>query len=609
MRRTLVVATLAAAALPALSADVTVMRAAREPVDGLILKVKPAAAEGALQTATQAGRRLERLAGLARAAGYPGSVAWRHLSDRMVSVKLPSSLTPEQQKALMAKIMATGQVEWVEANDRVWPHALPNDPAANPSNVEGQWWASASVSAGNGGVPNIRSAWDLSTGLTSGAAPIAILDTGRLGHEDLWSPSTETSHALPGYDFVKETAFSGDTDGPDSDPSDPGDFVTNSEAASETFRFLQGGGCPAQNSSWHGLAIEGIVSAKANNNKGLAGIHWSPRVMSVRVAGKCGANMDDIVAAMYWAAGVAVPSAVRSGDATASVVPAKVINISFGGSASCDNAYQTAINELSNRRTVVVASAGNEHGAVSRPANCQNVVAVAALNRLGLKSTYSNFGPQITVATVGGDPAATDLYTDAGAWSSILGDKGLYTVGNLGKERPEADAYFRYAGTSFSAPIVTGVIALMFDVNPGLTVDQVITGLKLSARPHVTTSLVGVCSSSNPGRCRCTTTTCGAGILDAREALVYAGNPTNYTNPNRNLPINLDNDPVVLGLLEQARTIATQDRGANVSPVSVTQASGGGGGSFSGLWVAALGLMAAWRNRPRRAVPGGALQA
>jgi serine protease len=583
MRRTLVVATLAAAALPALSADVTVMRAAREPVDGLILKVKPAAAEGALQTATQAGRRLERLAGLARAAGYPGSVAWRHLSDRMVSVKLPSSLTPEQQKALMAKIMATGQVEWVEANDRVWPHAV-----GEPTNTEftsQQWWASASPSvAGNAGVPNIREAWSRSTGALSNAAPIAILDTGRVAHQDIRASG---ANVLSGYDFVSDAAYSGDGGGRDSDPSDPGDFVD-----------ATGLNCGLQSSSWHGLAIEGIVSARVSDNAGMAGIHWNPRVMSLRVAGKCGAAKDDIIAAMYWASGVAVPSAFGTASPLASPVQAKVVNISFGGLEGCDMSYQTAVDDLRGRGTVVVASAGNEHGAVSRPANCQNVVAVAALNRLGLKSTYSNFGNQVTVSTVGGDPAGTNSYTDAGAWGAVLGDSGLYTVGNSGTRSPSTvqSDYFLYAGTSFSAPIVTGVIALMFDVNPSLTVDQVIAGLKASARPHVTTSLVGACSTSNPGRCRCTTSTCGAGILDADEALRWAANPSGYVNLNT-IPVNLDSNSTVRLKLEQALTIAAQDRNANITPASTTQpSSGGGGGAFGGAWVAVLGLMVAWRH-------------
>lgn len=597
MRRTLVAATLAAFAWPALSADVTVMRAAHESVDGLILQIKPSAAEGSLQTQVQAGRRLARLAGVARAAGYPGAVSWRHLSDRMVSVKLPSSLTTEQQQAVMAKIMATGQVEWVEANDRVWPHAVTAPSDAQYSNGT-QWWASAAPSAAaDAGVPNIRQAWNISTGATSNATAMAILDTGRVPHQDLWSRSTESAHALPGYDFVSDVSFDGDaTPGRDADETDPGDYVTVSEASSNVFRQL---GCGVQNSSWHGLAIEGIVSGKANNGVGMAGVHWSPRVMSVRVAGKCGANKDDIVAAMYWASGAAVPSAFGVATPSASPVQARVVNISFGGSESCDNAYQTAVNDLKSRGTVVVASAGNEHGAVSRPANCQNVVAVAALNRLGLKSTYSNFGSQITVSTVGGDPPGNGTYSDAGAWGDVLGDTGLLTVGNRGTQSVSGlqDEYFLYAGTSFSAPIVSGVIALMLDVNPALSVDDVIVGLKASARPHVTTSLVGACSSSNPGRCRCTTTTCGIGILDAYEALRWATNPSAYVNPNV-VAMNLDNNVAVRAKLEQAVLISAQDRGANVTAASTNQSSssgGGGGGSFGAVWLALLSSMAAWR--------------
>lgn len=592
MRRAFFVACLAAtASLPVMAADSTVMRAAQEPVDGLILKLRPAVAEGALQTTAQAGRRMGRLADLARQAGYPGSVAWRHLSDRMVSVKLPSELTPAQQSAVMARLMASGQVEWVQANERMWPHAVatPNDPAYTNASAQNQWWANATPSsAANAGVPNIVGAWSITTGRADGqSTPMAILDTGRLAHEDLRSRNTEPASALPGYDFVNDVSYSNDSNGRDSDETDPGDY-----------------GCSGQSSSWHGLAIEGIVSAKANNGVGMAGIHWAPRVMSVRVAGRCGAAMDDIVSAMYWSAGITPPSSVSS-VSTPPAVAARVINISFGGTFSCDNAYQTAVNDLKSRReVVVVASAGNEHGAVSRPANCANVVSVAALNRLGLKSTYSNFGAQVTVSTVGGDPAASETYTDAGAWSSALGDTGLYTVGNRGTTSASGvqNDYFLYAGTSFSAPIVTGVIALMLDVNPNLSVDDVIAGLRASARPHVSTALVAACSNSNPGRCRCTTSTCGAGILDAKEAVRWAQlKLTNAPYSNPNVAMNLDADPTVSAKLEYALSVAGQDRPANVSTASTSSgSSGGGGGSLDllgGAMLAAMAAARAWRGR------------
>ena len=94
--------------------------------------------------------------------------------------------------------------------------------------------------------------------------------------------------------------------------------------------------------------------------------------------------------------------------------PARIVNISFGGSAACGPAYQTAVDELRAVGAVVVAAAGNEATAPSRPANCRGVVGVVGLNRDGFKTHYSNFGRQIGVsgiATVAGDD-------DGGAWGS-----------------------------------------------------------------------------------------------------------------------------------------------------------------------------------------------
>ena len=62
--------------------------------------------------------------------------------------------------------------------------------------------------------------------------------------------------------------------------------------------------------------------------------------------------------------------------------------------------------ELRAHGVVVVAAAGNEWRAPTRPANCPGVVGVAGLNRDGFKANYSNFGAQLTasgIATVAGD--------------------------------------------------------------------------------------------------------------------------------------------------------------------------------------------------------------
>src|SRR5205085_559510 len=96
---------------------------------------------------------------------------------------------------------------------------------------------------------------------------------------------------------------------------------------------------------------------------------------------------------------------------------------------------------------------------------------------------------------------------------------------------PGTASYGRVYGTSFAAPVVAGVVSLMLSTNPTLTAAQVLHGLRASARPHVTSPKIGACSASNTGRCICTPGTCGAGILDAAQAVRYALDPQAYVAP------------------------------------------------------------------------------
>ena len=98
----------------------------------------------------------------------------------------------------------------------------------------------------------------------------------------------------------------------------------------------------------------------------------------------------------------------------------------------------------------------------------------------------------------------------------------MLTVLNDGTQSPGNPIYGRVFGTSFSAPITSGVIILMLSANPNLSVPQIISGLQVTARPHVQATNVSVCSATNSGACVCTTSTCGAGVLDAEAAVRYA---------------------------------------------------------------------------------------
>lgn len=555
------------------------------PARSLIVQLRPSAAEGTLISTSARMAREARLQRLATAAGYPSAMPWRSLGGRMTSLRVPTPLSPAKSRELAARLMATGQVEWVEPNVRQkrLAYPVPTDPHYTRTPLDlSQWWLKETTS-GNAmakplrqrGAPGISTAWASgATGESSGIV-VAVLDTGHLPHPDL-----PAERILPGRDFVDDLNFSGDGDGRDADPTDPGDWVSAAESRMPVFRSL---GCEQEDSSWHGMVITGLIAARADT-QGVAGISGGVRILPVRVAGKCGADVEDIVAGIRWAAGESV-------DGQTNPNPARVINISFGGDGACGPAYLAAVQEAKARGAVVVAAAGNEHRAVSRPASCDGVIGVAALNREGFKSTYSNFGPQIAVSTVGGD-FGPEAGNDGGDWGALLGDTGILTVANRGTTTPGTYDYAYHAGTSFSAPVVAGVISLMLDVNPALTPDQIRQGLQVSARPHVTSSRMGQCSSSNPGRCLCTTSTCGAGILDALEAVRYAGNPMGYSRTS-NIAENIDSAEVI-----QAVNAYPQDRAANTASGNSGGSSngdsgggGGGGGAADATLVGGLGVL------------------
>lgn len=481
--------------------------------------------------------------------------------------------------AWLERLRALPEVEWAVANDREQPAQMttPSDPMFD--GPVGQWWLQAAggsdantIEWRRRGVPDLQRAWARSNGRA--VAAVAVLDTGLTAHPEL------DGRMLPGIDLVSDAAMAGDGDGRDLDPADPGDWLDDGERAAHA-AFER---CALGSSSWHGTVTAALVAARTDDNAGVAAINWHGGVVPVRVAGKCGAAVADIVDGMRWAAGLDVPDG-RGGWLPRNPNPVRVVNISFGGRAACHAAYQSTIDELRALGVVVVASAGNEHGAVQRPANCRGVVAVAALNRDGFKAHYSNFGPQVTIATVGGD-------SDGGAWGALLGDGGLLTLHNAGRTAPDAPGYARHAGTSFAAPLVAGTLSLMLSVNPALDVDHLVAGLTATARPHVRSPWLPACGNDNPGRCLCTASTCGPGMLDAEQALIYAAAPEAYAVPARQAEV-LDNDD-----LRRASALGA-DLPAQAAAAYEPTGSGGGsldGGALFGL-AAVLAALTAFRRR------------
>ncbi len=582
----------------------TPVLAAERMVNGLIVQLRDAPSHAALG-------RARALAATGDARSHELQPEREHARWQQVMTALPSlriterravgasaqlmrfeqPMTAAQAQALADQLAQRPEVLWAAPNTRERRLQAANPPS-DPEYFQ-QWWLQSPTGTDGSpiaqrlrGVPGFQTAW---TSVTTGSsnALIAVLDNGIVDHPDL------AGKVIAGYDMVSNVDYSNDGDGRDNNPNDPGDWLTQAEIDADAAAHPKPedrvwAGCVAEDSSWHGTAIAGMLVANANNGAGGASMNWPGKVLAVRVAAKCGADVVDIVDGMRWAAGLDVcANAACTAFLPRNPNPARVINISFGGDGNC-NPYQGAIDELRGRGVIVVAAAGNEHAATpTRPARCPGVIGVAALNRDGFKSTYSNFGPALAVATVGGDDAE-------GAWGSRVADSGLLAVGNFGDTAPGAPGYFSYFGTSFSTPIVAGAASLMLAVNPNLTAAQIEQGLRVSARPHVTSSLPGVaaCSNENPGRCLCTASTCGAGILDVPRALAYAAAPGSY------VPTALQ--PAAIDAAELRDAAAGGPDRASNTPPSSGGGGGGGGGAMSAWWLLALGAaVLALRRRAR----------
>ena len=429
---------------------------------------------------------------------------------------------------VLSRLRADPEVEYAEPDLRRYAHSVlpPNDPL-----YPNQWYLQ-NATATPAAVDAIT-AWATTTGNAS--LVIADLDTGvRYDHPDL-QQAASNGRLLPGYCFISDSFVNngGTCRGgtvSNAEGSDPGDWITSSDVSSSP-----NGECKsatAQSSSWHGTRTAGILGALTNNAAGIAGMAWQGQILPVRVLGKCGGSDSDIVAAMLWAGGVAV------GGSPANPTPAKIINMSLGGSGACPSSYQDAIKQLAGKGVLVVVSAGNENGAVDTPANCPGVAGVGGLRHVGTKVGYSSYGPEIAVSAPAGNcvnstlsPTSPCVYpitstTNAGTTTPST----TYTTSNAYTDQVNNPNL----GTSFSAPIVSGIAALMASVNSNLSSCQLISRLKEGSTPFPQTSAgqstqPPFCPQTDPNTQECICTldgkTCGTGMANAAGAVKAALRP------------------------------------------------------------------------------------
>ena len=245
---------------------------------------------------------------------------------------------------------------------------------------------------------------------TGAGITIAVLDSGvQLDHPDL--------SVIAGGDYVDH----------DADPSPSTD-----------------------SSAPHGTGVAGIAAAVGNNGLGVAGVAYDAEVFAIRLIGG-ESSLTDLYESFV--------EAVDNG--------ASVLSNSWGYSGGCQAypEYET-FREMYNYAeengraglgSVVVFAAGNDGCDIEDDGllATKKLLVVAALESDDERASYSNYGKWVDIA------APTNLLTTdmtPGGYGSYGGDEGFYDG---------------FSGTSGATPVVSGVIALMFEANPRLTADQV----------------------------------------------------------------------------------------------------------------------------------------
>ncbi|AGM08039.1 type VII secretion-associated serine protease mycosin [Amycolatopsis keratiniphila] len=196
----------------------------------------------------------------------------------------------------------------------------------------------------------------------------------------------------------------------------------------------------------HGTFVAGIIGAAVLEGTGFAGVAPEATILPIRCAITTPDGSPPVLTAAEMAEGIR--AAVDGG--------ARVINIS-ASTDTPDQGLADAVRYAAQRDVVVVASAANsaqQGDPITYPASYPTVIAVGAIDMTGKKADFSQTGKFLSLVAPG---------------------VGITSIG------PGGGGHWVGSGTSYAAPFVAGVAALVRAYRPQLSAEQVKHRLEATA--------------------------------------------------------------------------------------------------------------------------------
>ena len=348
-------------------------------------------------------------------------------SSSVGSVGVSPKKTPSPTHSQLKKAVKVPQPEMIQRRTMHGLRTGPNlkyEALYRPGDLPATQWYLDKISA--------PTAWEKSTG--SSSTTVAVVDTGfALAHDELFSRWATNSGEMGSGKEANgldddSNGFIDDWRGWDFNHDD------NNPAAGSAGEWTD--------SAFHGTAVAGLVGVAGDNGLGVASVNWQTRIMPLQVLDDYGDGFSDMVAdAMHYA--------VDNG--------ADVINLSLGVN-SPDIFIEDELDYAALHGVLVVAAAGNSGcNCMSYPANYPEVLSVGATDANDKIASFSSYGSNLDVVAPGSGTIHSSTWSASG---------------------PQSDYASPLFGTSFSAPIVSGMAAMLKGEDNTLTPTEIITHIK-----------------------------------------------------------------------------------------------------------------------------------